>query len=96
MTYNKSEIMRQAWAWFKNDSSYKAGWYRSPEAKRMLFAQKLKSAWELAKYEAKPVAETDKHKEIRQRIFILECKDRWTDADHSYYDQLREELQAAA
>ncbi|MBL4767534.1 MAG: hypothetical protein JKY94_07430 [Rhodobacteraceae bacterium] len=62
----------------------------------------MRTAWNEAKYAvaaakravlaALPRTEADN---IRETIVVLECKDRWTDADHSRYGALMQDLRAA-
>lgn len=94
--FNKSEIMRLAWVWAKQDL-----WAaRLPASQlRRLFRAALVRAWadakRMAAYRAaqhatfatiRPAAE------IRDAIMVLECKDRLHGSDWARLDALRAEL----
>ena len=92
--FNKSEIMKAAWAATKaeiarNTSPLSAG------SRRFIFKHHLKAAWANAKRAARPVA-TGRAADLRQRLYVLDCKTRWTASDFAAADALRAEIRQAA
>lgn len=92
--FNRSEIMKAAWAGAKaeiarNDTPLSVG------SRRFIFKHHLKAAWAAAKRAARPV-ETGRAAELRQRLYVLDCKTRWTPADYAAADAMRAEIQQAA
>ena len=93
--FNKSQIMNRAWELVRKANVAKFGL-------RRILRNAMRTAWNEAKYAvaaakravlaALPRTEADN---IRETILVLECKDRWTDADHSRYGALMQDLRAA-
>ena len=84
--FNKSEIMRRAWAIVKQGNQWQK--YRLT---RLRYA--MQDAWNEAKRAVKVASQTATDV-IRQAIFALECQDRWSKADYATADQLKAELRA--
>ena len=85
--FNKSEIMRKAWAIVKKGPNWQA--YRLI---RLKYA--LQEAWAEAKRAAKAAAQTAADT-LREALLMLECKDRWTQADYAAAADLRARLHLA-
>lgn len=89
--FNKSQIMNRAWELVHKANIGKFGLRRA-----------MRTAWNDAKYAvaaakraalaALPRTRAD---DIRETILVLECKDRWTQADHTRYCELIQDLRAA-
>lgn len=89
--FNKSQIMNRAWELVRKANIAKFGLRRI-----------LRTAWNEAKYAvvaakraalaALPRTEADN---IRETILVLECKDRWIDADRTRYSVMMQDLRAA-
>lgn len=67
----------------------------SAASRRLIFKHHLAAAWFAAKRAARPV-ETGRAAELRQRLYVLDCKTRWTPADYATADALRAEIRQAA
>lgn len=89
--YNKSEIMRKAWAKTKAMGSAIASVYGGV---RKLFAAMLKEAWADAR-KASAIKSKRAAKVVRNEITMLENKTRWDVADFALRDRLSEELRSA-
>ena len=85
--FNKSEILRRAWAIVKAGPNWQK--YRLT---RLRYA--LQDAWAEAKRAAKLATQTRAAK-IRDSLLVLECKDRWTQADYAAAADLRADLTRA-
>ena len=91
--YNKSEIMRNAWATYRERVAYLKSLNPILGAKLLAsytFADALKLAWLNAKHQAKDrrtPLERAKHD-----LFVLECKDRWDGKDFETSSQLQAEI----
>lgn len=92
--FNKSEIMKRAWVWAKQDL-----WRdRAKQSElRRYFAAALKRAWAEAKADAArkasaPVFVSRPIAEIEAELFIFECKDTIRGSDWPRFDALRAEL----
>lgn len=77
MTYNKSEIMKQAWNWFNDEDTVMADIeWSSYDMKEKTFANCLKSSWNKAKEYA--VKELEEAKELTTsesvKAFDWACK----------------------
>ena len=84
--FNKSEIMRRAWAIVKRGDQWQK--YRLT---RLRYA--MQDAWNEAKRAVKVASQTATDI-IRQAIFALECQDRWSQADYKAIEQLQAERHA--
>lgn len=82
--FNKSEIMRRAWAIVKKGSEWQK--YR---LRRLRYA--LQDAWNEAKRVAK-VANQSTAAQLRAEIWAFECKDSIRGSDWTHLDALRAEL----
>ena len=85
--FNKSEIMRRAWAIVKAGPNWQK--YRLI---RLRYA--LQDAWCEAKRAAKAVPQAAADR-LRAAIWVLECKDRLCGNDWQILDALRSDLRAA-
>ena len=85
-TFNKSEIMRRAWAIVKKGSDWQK--YR---LRRLRYA--LQDAWSEAKRAVKVASQTATDI-VRQALFVLDCQSHWSQADYAKSDLLRAELRA--
>lgn len=85
--FNKSAIMRCAWAIVKSGPEW-----RKYRLCRLRYA--LQDAWREAKRAAKAVTQTAADK-LRAEIWVLECKDRLCGNDWQTLDTLRSDLRAA-
>lgn len=93
--FNKSQIMNRAWELVRKADVAKFGL-------RRILRNAMRTAWNEAKYAvaaakraalaALPRTEADN---IRETILVLECKDRWTDADRTRHSALMQDLRAA-
>lgn len=95
--FNKSEIMKRAWVWAKQDL-----WSaRAKQSKlRAYFVAALKRAWAEAKaYAAQkastPTLPTRPIAVIEADLFAFECKDTMRGSDWQHLDALRAELSQA-
>lgn len=95
--FNKSEIMKRAWVWAKQDL-----WRdRAKQSElRCYFAAALKRAWAEAKADAArkasaPVFVSRPVAEIKAQLFAFECKDSIRGSEWTTYDALRAELAQA-
>lgn len=82
--FNKSEIMRRAWAIVKKGSEWQK--YR---LRRLRYA--LQDAWNEAKRAAK-VANQSPAAQLRADLWAFECKDSIRGSDWTHLDALRREL----
>ena len=82
--FNKSEILCRAWAIVKAGPNWQK--YRLT---RLRYA--MQDAWAEAKRAAKLATQTRADK-IRESLLVLECKDRWTQADYAAAADLRADL----
>lgn len=85
--FNKSEIMRRAWAIVKKGPDWQK--YR---LRRLRYA--LQDAWTEAKRAAK-VAPQIAVEKLRAELWAFECKDRLSGNDWQILDALRSDLRAA-
>lgn len=92
--FNKSEIMKAAWAATKAEIA-RSRVPLSAGSRRYIFRHQLKAAWAMAKRNAEPVV-AGPAADLRQRLYVLDCKTRWTAADYIAADALRTEIQQAA
>jgi hypothetical protein len=91
--FNKSQIMNREWKLARKANIAKFG---------LRLRRAMRTAWNKAKYAvaaakraamaALPRTRAD---DIRETIVVLECKDRWTQADHARYSELMQDLRAA-
>ena len=94
--FNKSEIMRRAWVWAKQDL-----WSaRAPKSKlRAFLAAAVKRAWAevkmLATRVTAPAVAQRLASEIRADLFAFECKDTMRGSDWTCLDIMRAALTAA-
>lgn len=93
--FNKSQIINRAWELLRKANIAKFGL-------RLSLRRAMRTAWNEAKYAvaaakraamaALPRTRAD---DIRETILVLECKDRWTQANHARYSALMQDLRAA-
>jgi len=85
--FNKSEIMRAAWASYRADK-----W---PTFRRTKFANHLRLAWYAAKKAANALPVETEAERIDRRILDLDRKTRWGTNDYRAYDRLLKARAAA-
>ena len=94
--FNRSEIMQSAWVRVRKANVARFGL-------RIVLRNALRAAWNEAKQalrmarlaaaQALPKGEAAR---IRHAIYLLECKDRWGQADYRRHDELTADLWRAA
>lgn len=84
--FDRAKIMKAAWEIVKKGPNWQ-------EYRLLRLKYALQDAWAAAKRAIKNATQTVAGR-IREAIFVLECKDRWTRADYAAAADLAAELRA--
>ena len=98
MTYNRAEIMRDAWAQYRGLGVDRLA-AMGVRGRRIRFANCLRQAWDRAKAKVRAQRQESPVETLRLRILHLECKSRLFPADFAELARMNAELrqmQAAA
>ena len=97
MKYNRSEIMKAAWAMFREMRDVTTRRWPEVERKAKLtnyFSTALIIAWSQEKARVRD-ANIGKQ-ELEERLFVLNMKDHWNESDYAYERELKRKISEMA